>query len=111
MKGELMAIYHGVVKDNRVELEAGVRLADGLPVEVRPWTTEHPEQDTATEEALHAPGSPASEKALEDAFKHRLRAEGRLAPVLPQDIPRQHTRRLIDVMGQPLSEQIIGERR
>lgn len=86
-----MAVYYGVVKDNRVMLDDGVQLADGMPVEIRP-------------------GLPDS--GSEDAFKKRLLTEGLLTKLpSPRSATSTRERQLISVEGEPLSRMIIAERR
>jgi len=87
-----MVVYYGMIRDNRVELEGDVRLADGVRVEVRLQNISAREDDTAADEILRAEGllaeePPGSPRAPFGSFK----------PVV--------------VTGQPLSEQIIEERR
>jgi len=99
-----MEMYYGVVRGNRIELEKGARLADGVRVEVRPRSPE-----AVAEEDTH----PARDlRAAESAFKERLRAAGRLAPAVADSTPgTPTTRRRVRVTGEPLSEQIMRERR
>lgn len=99
-----MKMYYGVVRGNRIELEKGARLADGVRVEVRPQSPEAvPEKDTHPARDL---------RAAESAFKVRLRAAGRLALLEADRAPgTPTTRRRIRVTGEPLSEQIVRERR
>ncbi len=90
-----MAIYRGVVKDNRVELDSGVRLADGARVEVRT------EVDTA------------ATNAAEEALVQRLRAEG-IIDEPPDEAGVDGDDEVFEpvtVRGEPLSAQIIRERR
>ncbi len=114
---EYMTVYHGVIQDNRVVLEGDVQLANGLPVEVRPREAiVKAREHINTVDERHSEGldkDPIIENPTitEDDFKMRLRAEGRLAPPIPRSVPTPRNRRLIDVVGQPLSEQIIAERR
>lgn len=99
-----MELYYGVVRGNRVELENGARLADGLRVEVRPQTHAAPSPDDQR--------AATDLRAAEDALKDHLRATGRLAPVAAEDTSgAPPVRRRIQVTGEPLSEQIIRERR
>ena len=89
-----MAVYYGIVKDKQIVVEGGVPLADGVHVEVRPQDMDEVD-DSAAEEALiqelRAEGlieeSPIGDGAVDEAFE----------PVV--------------VQGEPLSEQIIRERR
>jgi|GEM_PF-2175444 len=101
---DAMKTYYGVVHGNRIELEKGARLADGVRVEVRPRSSE-----VASEVDTH----PARDlRVAESAFKERLRAAGRLAPLVEDGTPdTPTTRRRIRVTGEPLSEQIVRERR
>jgi len=87
-----MAVYYGVVRDNRVELEGDARLASGVRVEVRPRSVSTQEDDAAADEILRAEG------LLEDE------------PSRPSCAPFGSFNPVI-VTGQPLSEQIIEERR
>ncbi len=88
-----MELYYGVVRGNRIELDNGEQLTDGLRVEVRPQA----DQDFQT---------------AEETFKEHLRAAGRLAPAsVGRTIGKPRERRRIHVQGEPLSEQIIRERR
>lgn len=89
-----MAIYYGVVHDNRIELDGDPRLAEGTRVQVRP----HPVDDTATGE---------------EEVKARLRAAGLLAPASATDEADEDAEAFdpVVVQGEPLSEQIIRERR
>ncbi len=90
-----MAIYQGVVKDNRVELDGDVRLVDGARVEIRTGV------DTA------------AANAAEEALIRRLRAESIIDE--PPDSDRVdgdgEVFEPVTVRGEPLSEQIIRERR
>jgi hypothetical protein len=109
-----MTVYHGVIQDNRVVLEGDVQLANGLPVEVRPRESAAREHintvDERRRDGLDKDPIIENPTVTEDDFKMRLRAEGRLAPPIPRSVPTPRNRRLIDVVGQPLSEQIIAER-
>jgi len=60
-----MAVYYGVIKNNRVVLDTDVQLAEGMPVEIRPRL---------------------SASNPEDAFKKLLLAEG-LMTELPSSEP------------------------
>ena len=51
-----MAVYYGVIRDNRVEIEDGGQLADGVRVEVRPRDVAPAEDDTAADDILRAEG-------------------------------------------------------
>lgn len=99
-----MELYYGVVHGNRVELENGARLAEGVRVEVRPQSPEATSRDDQR--------AATNLRAAEDALKDRLRTTGRLAPVAAEDTGGEpDVRRRIQVTGEPLSEQIIRERR
>ena len=89
-----MAVYYGVVRDARIELEGGVRLAEGTRVEVRPQ---------------QADAGPAI--ATEADVQARLRAAGLLTPALPADDEDDQPFEPVVVAGEPLSEQVIRERR
>jgi len=88
-----METYYGVVRGNRIELDNGARLADGLRVEVRPQPTARDDADA------------------DAALLKRLRTAGLLEndPALPRRGPAPFDP--IQVQGEPLSEQIIRERR
>jgi len=98
-----MEMYYGVVRGNHIELENGARLADGVRVEIRPQAHEKSSADD-TQRATDL-------RAAEDAFKDSLRAAGRLAPVATGETSLFPDRRRIQVSGEPLSEQIMRERR
>lgn len=91
-----MAIYYGVVRDNRIELEGAARLADGTRVEV------------------HTPSSTPRDMAVDEAVaKARLRAAGLLGPTMEIDgveDPEEEFEPVV-IRGELLSEQIIRERR
>ncbi len=89
-----MAVYYGVIKDNKVELEDDARLADGIRVEVRPSP---PREDDAREDDAAADDILRAEGLLEDELPELARAREPFEPVV--------------VRGEPLSEQIIRERR
>jgi hypothetical protein len=55
-----MAVYRGVVKDNRIELDGDARLTDGARVDVY----------------IRADATPTADADGEEAFLRRLRAEG-----------------------------------
>lgn len=92
-----MTIYHGIVKDNLVVLPEGVRLEEGLTVEVRTFS----QNDTLTEE-----------EQREEQFRDRLvktgllRENKRVSTQAPEG-----DRTPIQVEGKPLSQTIIEERR
>ena len=91
-----MAIYYGVVRDNRIELEEAACLADGTRVEV------------------HAPSPDSKDMAVDEAVaKARLRAAGLLGPALEiedAEDPEEEFEPVV-IQGELLSEQIIRERR
>jgi hypothetical protein len=90
-----MAVYFGVVRDNHIELEGGTRLAEGTRVEVRPL-----------------PADASDMAAAEELVKARLRAAGLLAPVRATDGEADDEEfEPVVVRGEPLSEQIVRERR
>ncbi len=90
-----MAVYYGVVRDNRIELEGEAFLVDGMRVEV------------------HAPPAEAVDiAAAEDRAKALLRAAGLLAPAqVADDTEEDDDFEPVVVVGELLSEQIIRERR
>jgi hypothetical protein len=93
-----MAVYFGVVKDNRIELEGSARLNEGARVEVRPVgpAATPPEADTAE---------------AERALVRDLLAAGLLdEPPTDETLPEEPFEP-VTVRGRPLSEQIIEERR
>lgn len=73
-----MELYDGVVRDNRVELDNGARLARGVRVEVRPHT---PADATREERDADNP------RAAEESFKEDWRAAGWLAPPRVETAP------------------------
>jgi len=106
-----MSVYYGVVENNRVLLEGDAHLTDGLAVEVHPRIHNADEAGT-TGERSSTDGPHTKGTATEEDFKRRLRATGALAPLTaPRSTSIATERRLIEVTGQPLSEQIIAERR
>lgn len=85
-----MTVYYGVIRNNTVMLPDDVRLPDGVPVEVRPRIVD--EQDESVADDI-------------------LRSEGLLEDE-PPDVPRARAPfEPVVVQGEPLSEQIIRERR
>lgn len=86
-----MAIYYGVVHDNRIEIEGGARLAEGTRVEVRPR-------------------SPSDVAVDDEEIKEQLRAAGLLAPA-PVAATGDEAFAPVLMQGEPLSEPIIRERR
>ena len=90
-------IYRGIIRDGAAQLPEDVRLPDGLAVEIRVLTPE-----VAGEEQL----SP------EEQFKQELLRDGVLSRIArPQPYAPGEDRTLIEVQGEPLSQQIIRERR
>jgi len=136
-----MAVYYGVIEGNSVVWDGDVRLADGTRVEVRPHPVEtwdvarveegvkdrlraagvlapvppdsdDVEDDDVEDDDVEDDMGPAEAAMTEAAFRDRSRAEGRLASgSSPWSASPARDRRLIEVRGQPLSEQIIVERR
>ncbi|MCA1597688.1 MAG: hypothetical protein LC769_01475 [Chloroflexi bacterium] len=98
-----MVMYYGVVRGNRIELDNGARLAEGLRVEIRPRAHE--------ELSDNEPRRTENLRVMEDAFKDSLRATGRLAPAAVGGATLSPDRHRIEVSGEPLSEQIMRERR
>ena len=88
-----MAAYYGVVRDNHIELEGGARLAEGTRVEVHIRS-----DDTAT-------------RAAEEALLRDLLAEGLLEELPIDEAAPEEPFEPVVVRGEPLSEQIIEERR
>lgn len=87
-----MQVYEGIVKDRVVRLPEDVHLAEGLRVEVR-----IPE---------------AGEETPEGLYKRRLVEVGLLEEIRRPSGPGADEDRIpIRVKGQPLSEQIMEERR
>lgn len=89
-----MVVYYGIVKDKQVVVEGGVPLADGVPVEVRP---QHMDE--------------VDDSAAEEALIQELRAEGLLEELPTGDRAVDEAFEPVVVQGEPLSEQIIRERR
>lgn len=131
-----MAVYYGVIEGNSVVWDGDVRLADGTRVEVRPHPVETwdvarveegvkdrlraagvlapvpPDSDDVEDDDVEDDMGPAEAAMTEAAFRDRSRAEGRLASgSSPWSASPARDRRLIEVRGQPLSEQIIVARR
>ena len=87
-----MEIYEGIVKDRVVLLPEDVHLDEGLRVEVR---VSRPEQESR-----------------EETFKKRLVEAGLITRIRKPSWPLAEEDRIpIQVKGQPLSEQIVEERR
>lgn len=86
-----MVVYYGIVKDKQVVVEGGVPLADGVPVEVRPQNLDEVDDSAAVDAELRAAGlledTPSQEPVPGEPFKP------------------------VTVRGEPLSEQIMRERR
>lgn len=82
------------MRDKRAVFEQDVPLAEGTPLEVRPRRSDAETQTQA-----------------EQALKERLRAEGILTPAEAQGNDEDDEFEPVTVTGQPLSEQIIEERR
>ncbi len=101
-----MVVYYGVVRDNRIELDSAARLDEGLRVEVRPCPAGSVGAgDRATD---------AASQGGEEVVKARLRAAGLLAPApVTDDSDEDDAEEFEPVVarGEPLSEQIIRERR
>ena len=94
-----MAVYYGVVKDNRVELEGDTRLSDGARVEIRPIAPE-------------GVGAGATNVAkAERALTRDLLAAGLLDQAQADEPASDESFEPMTVRGRPLSEQIIAERR
>ena len=92
-----MTVYHGVVKGNRVELTEPADLPDGTEVEVRPTT---------------APTTDAEARAREDAFLRHLFEIGLIRAIPSREArARLKTPKPVEIIGPPLSETIIEERR
>ncbi len=101
-----MTVYYGVVRDNRIELDRAARLAEGLRVEVRP----HP----AGAAGVGDSAADAADEAGEEVVQVRLRAAGLLAPAPVADDGDEDDEEEFEpvvAQGEPLSEQIIRERR
>jgi hypothetical protein len=95
----MVAVFFGVVKGNRVELEGDARLKDGARVEVRPVAPEG--IDTSATDLAEA----------ERALTGDLLASGLLDQVPIAEPDSDEPFELVPVRGRPLSEQIIAERR
>lgn len=87
-----MQVYEGIVQDRVIVLPEGIQLEDGLRVEIR---IREPGQDPA-----------------EELFKQRLVEKGLIETIKrpSRGLPDQD-RTPIEVKGQPLSEQVIEDRR
>ncbi len=91
------SIYYGVVQDNRVVLPEDVQLREGERVEIR-----------LLDASSFLPALPSPE----DLFQRHLLELGLLHEIkAPMSGPPAGDRTPIQVEGQPLSEQIIEERR
>lgn len=130
-----MVVYYGVVRDNRIELEGGARLAEGQRVEVRPqgaarddsaavdadlraagWLEDLPATGAVAEGTrveVHTGSDDTAPRAAEKALIRRLRAEGLIEepPADDDDGEDDEEFEPVVVQGEPLSEQIIRERR
>jgi hypothetical protein len=96
-----MAVYFGVVKGSRVELEGDAQIADGARVEVRP---------VALEAQPAGPGT-TDTAAAERALLRDLLAAGLLDHMPVDEAAPDEPFEPVVVQGRPLSEQIIDERR
>jgi hypothetical protein len=89
-----MSVYYGVVRDNHIELEGDAHLANGTRV------------------VVHVAPPVDHAAAAEETAKARLRAAGLLAPALEStDVNEDEEFEPMVVRGEPLSEQVIRERR
>lgn len=101
-EGRWMAVYRGVVKDNRVELEGNTRLPDGARVEVRPIARTAP---------VDAGMSVGTQTVAEEALLQDLLASGILEERPAAEFDPAEPFVPVTVRGEPLSAQIIRERR
>ena len=91
-----MTVIYGVVKQNMIQLPPGVELADGEQVEIR---VQQSEQDSQPE------------KDAEMRFKEQLLKLGVFSRIAkPASYVRRRLKPIV-IPGQPLSEQIIADRR
>ena len=91
------SIYYGTVQGNMVVLPDDVHLREGERVEVH---------------LLDPPAAPAASPAPDDILQRRLFERGLLREIKgPVPVPPPGDRTPVIVLGQPLSEQIIEERR
>jgi len=91
------SIYYGIVQGNTVVLSDDVHLREGERVEVH---------------LLASPADPSAASVPEDFFQQHLLELGLLHEIKgPAPVPPPGDRTPIVVLGQPLSEQIIEERR
>jgi hypothetical protein len=96
-----MAVYFGVVKGSRVELEGDAQITDGARVEVRPIPPEAQPAGTGAADTAEA----------ERALLRELLAAGLLDQVPTGETAPDEPFEPVIVQGRPLSEQIIEERR
>ncbi len=96
-----MAVYFGVVRDHRVELEGDAQLNEGARVEIRPIAS------VATPIDSIAAATAKAERAL----VQDLLAAGLLEQMPTDDVGPDAAFEPVTVRGKPLSEQIIEERR
>ncbi len=99
-----MAIYSGVIRGNRVELDGDARLVDGARVEVRAGAD--------AVEAVSASGAIATDIAeAERALTRDLLAAGLLDELLSDEFAADEPFEPVVARGEPLSRQVIRERR
>ncbi|MDQ2829805.1 MAG: hypothetical protein M3Y74_12240 [Chloroflexota bacterium] len=99
-----MAIYGGVIRGNRVELDDDARLVDGARVEVRAG----PDALTiSTASGAIAADTAAAERAL----TRDLLAAGLLDELPSDEFAADEPFEPVATRGEPLSEQVIRERR
>lgn len=118
-KGNNMATYYGVVRDNRIVLPEGVRLEEGAYVEVSVFTNSvqssqnsnvQSSQGSTTEASIEA--SVEAEGATEEAFLQKLLKEGLIAEIKrPPKTSPAGDRTPVKVKGKPMSQTIIEDRR
>ncbi|MCA1598775.1 MAG: hypothetical protein LC769_07090 [Chloroflexi bacterium] len=96
-----MAIYSGVVRDNRVELDSDARLVDGARVEVR----------TGSDAVTAATAADVIAAEAERALARDLLAAGLLDELPSAEFAADEPFEPVVAQGEPLSEQIIRERR
>lgn len=89
--------YRGVVKDNVIVLSDGVDLEEGTSVEVRVVPSGPDKNERLT------PDSPLARRLIESGLMRGVKPPLREAPAAD--------RTLVKVEGEPLSEQIIRDRR
>lgn len=99
-----MAIYSGVIRDNRVELDDDARLVDGARVEVRTGS------DVVG--VTTASGAIVTDTAeAERAFTRDLFAAGLLDGLPSDEFGADEPFEPVVARGETLSEQVIRERR